>query len=70
MRDEATAAGRDPTDVELTLGHSVGKIDLERAQRLAAQGADRVVLAMAPIADLDEAKDELSACAQRLCLSS
>ncbi len=70
MRDEATAAGRDPADVELTLGHSVGKIDTERAQRLAAQGADRIVLAMAPITDLDEAKDELSACAQRLCLST
>jgi probable F420-dependent oxidoreductase len=70
MHDEATAAGRDPADIELTLGHSVSKIDLERAQRLAAQGADRVVLAMAPIADLDEAKDELSACAQRLRLST
>jgi probable F420-dependent oxidoreductase len=70
MRDEATAAGRDPAEIELTLGHSVGKIDLERAQRLAAQGADRVVLAMAPISDLDEAKDELSACAQRLSLST
>ena len=70
MRDEATAAGRDPADVELTLGHSVGKIDTDRAQRLATQGADRIVLAMAPITDLDEAKDELSACAQRLCLAT
>jgi probable F420-dependent oxidoreductase len=68
MRDEATAAGRDPADIELTLGHSVSKIDLERAERLAAQGADRVVLAMPPIADLEQAKDELSACAQRLSL--
>jgi probable F420-dependent oxidoreductase len=68
MRDEATAAGRDPADIELTLGHSVSKIDPERAQRLAAQGADRVVLAMPPIADLEQAKDELSACAQRLSL--
>jgi len=70
MRDEATAAGRDPDDIELTLGHSVGKIDLERAERLTAQGADRIVLAMAPITDLDQAKDELSACAQRLRLST
>ncbi len=68
MRNEATAAGRDPADIELTLGHSVSKIDTERAERLAAQGADRVVLAMPPIADLDQAKDELSACAQRLSL--
>lgn len=68
MRNEATAAGRDPADIELTLSHSVNKIDTERAERLAAQGADRVVLAMPPIADLDQAKDELSACAQRLSL--
>jgi probable F420-dependent oxidoreductase len=70
MRNEATAAGRDPADIELTLGHSVSKIDLERAERLADQGADRVVLAMPPIADLAQAKDELSACAQRLALST
>jgi probable F420-dependent oxidoreductase len=70
MRDEAAAAGRDPADIELTLGHSVSKIDLERAGRLAAQGADRVVLAMPPLADLEQAKDELSACAQRLSLST
>ena len=68
MRDEATAAGRDPADIELTLGHSVSKIDAERVQRLAGQGADRVVLAMPPIADLEQAKDELSACAERLSL--
>jgi probable F420-dependent oxidoreductase len=68
MRNEATAAGRDPASIELTLGHSVSKIDTERAERLAAQGADRIVLAMPPIADLDQAKDELSACAQRLSL--
>lgn len=68
MRDEATAVGRDPADIELTLGHSVSKIDPERAERLAAQGADRIVLAMPPITDLERAKDELSACAQRLSL--
>jgi probable F420-dependent oxidoreductase len=68
MRDEAAAAGRDPAGIELTLGHSVSKIDLERAGRLAAQGADRVVLAMPPTTDLEQAKDELSACAQRLSL--
>ena len=70
MRNEATAAGRDPADIELTLGHSVSKIDPERAGRLAAQGADRVVLAMPPIAELEQAKDELSACAQRLSLQT
>jgi probable F420-dependent oxidoreductase len=68
MRDEAAAVGRDPSDIEVSLGHSVTKIDPERAERLAAQGADRLVLAMPPITDLEQAKDELSACAQRLSL--
>jgi probable F420-dependent oxidoreductase len=68
MRDEAAAAGRDPADIEVSLGHSVTKVDAERAERLAAQGADRLVLAMPPTSDLEQAKDELSACAQRLSL--
>jgi probable F420-dependent oxidoreductase len=68
MHDEAAAAGRDPADIEVSLGHSVTKIDAERADRLAAQGADRLVLAMPPITDIEQAKDELSACAQRLSL--
>ena len=68
MRDEAQAAGRDPADIEVSLGHSVTKIDAERAEKLTAQGADRLVLAMPPITDIEQAKDELSACAQRLSL--
>jgi alkanesulfonate monooxygenase SsuD/methylene tetrahydromethanopterin reductase-like flavin-dependent oxidoreductase (luciferase family) len=68
MRDEASAAGRDPAGIEVSLGHSVTKIDAERAERLAAQGADRLVLAMPPISDIEQAKDTLSACAQRLSL--
>ena len=70
MRDEAAAAGRDPADIEVSLGHSVTKVDPERAERLVAQGADRLVLAMPPTTDLEQAKDELSACAQRLSLST
>jgi probable F420-dependent oxidoreductase len=68
MRNEAAAVGRDPASIEVSLGHSVTKIDAERAERLAAQGADRLVLAMPPITDLEQVKDELSACAQRLAL--
>jgi alkanesulfonate monooxygenase SsuD/methylene tetrahydromethanopterin reductase-like flavin-dependent oxidoreductase (luciferase family) len=68
MRDEAAAAGRDPADIEVSLGHSVTKVDAERAERLVAQGADRLVLAMPPTTDIEQAKDELSACAQRLSL--
>ncbi|ORW91013.1 LLM class F420-dependent oxidoreductase [Mycobacterium sp. IEC1808] len=70
MRDEASAAGRDPAALEVSLGHAVTKIDAERAGALADQGADRIVLSMPPTADIEEAKDVLSACAQRLSLSS
>jgi probable F420-dependent oxidoreductase len=69
MRDEAGQFGRDPDALELSLGHLVTKIDPDRADRLAALGADRVVLAMPPTADLSEARDHLSACAERLSLT-
>jgi probable F420-dependent oxidoreductase len=69
MRAEATQSGRDPDRLELSLGHLVTKIDAERAGKLAAAGADRVVLAMPPTADIDEARDVVSACAQRLALT-
>ena len=70
MREEASSAGRDPAGLEVSLGHMVTKIDAERAGNLADQGADRVVLAMPPTADVEQAKDILSACAQRLSLVS
>ena len=68
MREEASAAGRDPAALEVSLGHLVTKIDAERAAGLIDQGADRVVLAMPPTTDIEQAKDILSACAQRLSL--
>ncbi len=68
VRDEAASAGRDPTAPEISLGHTVDKIDAERAGRLAEQGADRIVLGMPATVDLEQAKDMLSACAQRLSL--
>ena len=68
MRAEAERAGRDPGRIEVSLGHAVTRIDAERAGKLRAQGADRVVLAMPAVTDLSEAKDALSACAQRLGL--
>lgn len=70
MRAEASAAGRDPAALEISLGHSVTKVDAERAAALVDQGADRLVLAMPPIADIEQAKDALSECAQRLSLVS
>lgn len=70
MREEATSCGRDPDALELSLGHLVTKIDGERAAKLEALGAHRLILAMPPTADIDEARDTLSACAQRLGLAS
>jgi probable F420-dependent oxidoreductase len=70
MRDGATHAGRDPEALELSLGHLVAKIDVERAGKLAELGTDRVVLAMPPVSDIEQARDVLSACAQRLGLAT
>jgi probable F420-dependent oxidoreductase len=70
MREEASSAGRDPASLEVSLGHTVTKIDAERAGSLIDQGADRIVLAMPPTTDIEQAKDILSACAQRLSLVS
>src|ERR1700682_1326812 len=70
MREEATKVGRDPAALELSLGHLVTKIDAERGERLAIVGANRVVLAMAPTTDIEQAKDVLSACAERLALKT
>jgi probable F420-dependent oxidoreductase len=69
MHDEASKFGRDADALELSLGHVVTRIDPERAAKLEALGADRVVLAMPPTADLHEARDVLSACAERLSLT-
>ena len=68
MQRSAEGAGRDPGALELTLGHLVTRIDRAKGERLAEVGATRVVLAMSDTQDLGQAKDELSACAERLGL--
>jgi probable F420-dependent oxidoreductase len=68
MRDEASRAGRDADALELTLGHLVTRINADKAAALQALGAHRVVLDMPPLTDLEQAKDELSSCAERLGL--
>jgi probable F420-dependent oxidoreductase len=70
MRTEADKAGRDPDRLELTLGHSTEAVTPEKAQRLATTGAHRLLLSTTPTDDLQAAKDDLSACAQRLGLAS
>lgn len=69
MRRSAEDAGRDPEALELSLGHLVTRVDADRAGKLAALGADRLVLDAGPVRDLQQARDELSACADRLGLS-
>lgn len=66
MRDSAAQAGRDAAALEVSLGHLVTRIDAARAAKLAAAGADRVVLAMPPVDDLADACALLSECARRL----
>lgn len=66
MRDAAAETGRDPDALELTLGHQVDRVDLERAGRLRELGATRIVLVPSATTELARAKDELSACAERL----
>ncbi|MET3960267.1 putative F420-dependent oxidoreductase [Marmoricola sp. OAE513] len=66
MASSAEEAGRDPEALELSLGHLVTRIDEGKVERLAQAGATRVVLAMSDTTDLDRARDELSACAERL----
>ncbi len=68
MAAAAREAGRDPKRLELSLGHLVTKVDAERAGRLVEAGANRLVLGMPPVTDIEAAKDMLSACAQRLGL--
>jgi probable F420-dependent oxidoreductase len=68
MAESAVEAGRDPSALELSLGHLVTRIDAGKAERLAGAGATRVVLAMSETTDLTQACDELSACAERLGL--
>jgi hypothetical protein len=50
-------------------GHLVTKVDSERAEKLAAFGASRVVPAMPTTTDIDEARDMLSVCADRPALT-
>ncbi|MEV4670517.1 LLM class F420-dependent oxidoreductase [Actinomadura sp. NPDC049382] len=69
MREEAEKNDRDPDALELTLGHTFAGITPEKSEKLAARGASRLVLRGNPTTDLNEAKDELSACAERLGLA-
>jgi probable F420-dependent oxidoreductase len=69
MHTAAVDAGRDPAALELSLGHLVGRVDADKAEKLASLGAHRVVLDPTPTTDLAAAVEELTSCADRLGLT-
>lgn len=69
MRDAATAAGRDPEVLEVTLGASLADSTPDSVEAAAASGATRLVLSPTPSAELDEVRDEMSRFSERLGLT-
>ena len=65
MRDAAAAAGRDPDEIELTLGAHVTVADRDVLERRRAQGAHRLLLSTAS-PDFDTIDTEMAAAAERL----
>lgn len=59
MRATATAAGRDPDAIELSLGGLLGHLDDAALEAAQAEGADRLVISTRH-ADLDQLRDEMS----------
>jgi probable F420-dependent oxidoreductase len=70
LADEATAAGRDPAAIKVTLSGVTTSASVDRAtlEQAAALGAQRVVINLAA-ADLAEARDELRQMAERAGLT-
>ena len=59
LRKEASAAGRDPDSIEMTLSTGVPAVSAETLERARDAGASRLVVAFIT-GDLTEAKDQLS----------
>jgi alkanesulfonate monooxygenase SsuD/methylene tetrahydromethanopterin reductase-like flavin-dependent oxidoreductase (luciferase family) len=69
MRDAAGDAKRDPSEVELVLGATLGRVDAERVGKAAAQGAGRLLLSVSRGAStLDDVLGQLDAAAGRIGL--
>ena len=69
VANAAEQAGRDPAVVEITLAGTVATTTAETVEEAAARGARRLSLACSQTAgDLEEAKDEISALAERIAL--
>jgi probable F420-dependent oxidoreductase len=70
MQDAAHVAGRDPSEVELVLGATLGRVDAERVDKAAAQGAGRLLLSVSRGAStLDDVLGQLDAAAERIGLA-
>ena len=69
LRAETAAAGRDPGALELTISALSTSTTPETVEKVAALGVDRLVVTCA-LADLDAAKDDMSAVAQRIGLGA
>ncbi len=68
LRREAEALGRDPASIELTISAMSTSADMETAGKLDELGVHRLVVTCGQ-ADLDAARDEMSAVAERLALT-
>jgi probable F420-dependent oxidoreductase len=69
MRAAAREAGRDPSDVELVLGATLGRVDAERVEKAAEQGAGRLLLSVSRGAStLDDVLAQLESAAGRIGL--
>lgn len=70
MRSAARDAGRDPSEVELVLGATLGRVDTERVEKAAAQGADRLLLSVSRGAStIEDVLAQLESAADRLGLA-
>jgi probable F420-dependent oxidoreductase len=70
VRREALRAGRDPAGVDLVLGASLRRVDEQRVTWARSLGASRMLLSVSSGArGLDDAVDEMTACAGRLELT-
>ena len=64
MRETASEAGRDPSDIELTLGNGLAIFDEAALEAAEALGADRVALGTGS-SDINKTKDQMEAFAEK-----
>jgi probable F420-dependent oxidoreductase len=70
MRGAAREAGRDPDELGLVLGSTLGRVDAERVEQARRQGATHLLLSASRGAkSLDDLIEQMTDCATRLGLS-